>query len=556
MKLRQELINLQQELLTDLEREIARTIKKPTHEYAHYSREYEEEIDGFRFRSTRHCSSLEELAREVWSRRVTTVGDYHSSPAAKETIAELLRRKDPSQHAVLALEFIHIEHQKKLDAYLAGRLTDDAFLRAIDHENTWGFDPQPYLAVIRLAREKDMEVVGINSEGSLLERDTQTVAVLTTILAEDPSSSVLVLDGDLHVAKSHLKKALDDYLQSEGRLKHKQSHDRSPHLTNRTLVVRHNDPELYWQMMQRGRSGDHLLRLERDVYAVLNENPLSIRNSYLNWLNEEEEADTRRSLSDTVTEIVGRIAQFFGIAVDLDKMPDVFGVEDIDFMDALVKAGYRDEERDVIKSFLKDGRSLFLPRGNMIYIANMALSHLSEEASHALNDICAPITLPEGMESREEFYYRIMKEAVGFVGSLIICNDRRAPQVADLFEHHDGESCEKSESNEQLLRGLVSQYHLDQNYLQTQQLNGYGSVIPSLDRYHSIALAEIVGHQLGEQLFAALIEGAVSRDELRQLFSHPFEGSSARRTYYAFMRRLEEAGFSRNHSLRQAIDAA
>ena len=184
------------------------------------------------------------------------------------------------------------------------------------------------------------------------------------------------------------------------------------------------------------------------------------------------------------------------------------------------------------------------------------LKELSEEASHALNDICTPITVPEGIDRREEFYYRIMKEAVGFIGSLVICNDRRAPDVADLLEQSSNGHDEKSESASQLLRGLVSQYHLDQKYLQTQQLNGYGSVIPALDRYHSIALAEIVGHQLGEQLFAALIAEEVSRAELRKLFYHSFEGTSARRSYYAMMQQLEASGFSRNRSLRQVIEAA
>lgn len=111
---------------------------------------------------------LDTLVSQLASKRVVFVGETHDrydNHLNQLAIIRRLHQLDPN--LVIGVEYFEQRVQPKVDDYIAGRITEDEFLRATDYFRTWGYDYRLYAPIFRFAREQHIPVRALNVPGSL-----------------------------------------------------------------------------------------------------------------------------------------------------------------------------------------------------------------------------------------------------------------------------------------------------------------------------------------------------------------------------------------------------
>ncbi len=108
------------------------------------------------------------------SRPVVLLGERHDSTADHgwelDTIRQLYAA-NPS--LVLGFEMFPRAEQPALDEWVAGRLSEAAFLANTDWAHVWGFPPPLYLPIFRFARDHHIPMVALNVSHRLVHLTAQ-----------------------------------------------------------------------------------------------------------------------------------------------------------------------------------------------------------------------------------------------------------------------------------------------------------------------------------------------------------------------------------------------
>jgi uncharacterized iron-regulated protein len=119
-----------------------------------------------------------DLLREFskWS-AVVLLGESHTSPdhhvLQLQTVAALQDRTDKSvlgERMVLGFESFPRRLQGVLDDWVAGKLSAEAFLNAVEWRRVWGYDSALYMPLFQFARLNRIPMVALNVERSLVSR--------------------------------------------------------------------------------------------------------------------------------------------------------------------------------------------------------------------------------------------------------------------------------------------------------------------------------------------------------------------------------------------------
>jgi uncharacterized iron-regulated protein len=119
--------------------------------------------------------SPDKLAAQVASKRVVFVGethdryDHHLNQLA---IIRQIHQLDPN--LAIGVEYFQQRFQPQLDDYIAGRSTENEFLRATEYYQEWGYDYRLYAPIFRFAREQRIPVRALNVPASLASAVAKT----------------------------------------------------------------------------------------------------------------------------------------------------------------------------------------------------------------------------------------------------------------------------------------------------------------------------------------------------------------------------------------------
>jgi uncharacterized iron-regulated protein len=112
--------------------------------------------------------SLERLAAQLATKRVVFVGESHDRYVHHLNQLEIIRRLhqlDPS--LAIGVEYFQQHFQPQVDDYIAGRTTEQEFLRATEYYQGWGYDYRLYAPIFRFAREQRIPVRALNVPSDL-----------------------------------------------------------------------------------------------------------------------------------------------------------------------------------------------------------------------------------------------------------------------------------------------------------------------------------------------------------------------------------------------------
>jgi uncharacterized iron-regulated protein len=112
--------------------------------------------------------SMDKLAAQLETKRVVFVGETHDRYDNHLNQLEIIRRLhqlDPT--LAIGVEYFQQPYQANVDDYIAGRTTEQEFLRATGYYQNWGYDYRLYAPIFRFAREQHIPVRALNVPSAL-----------------------------------------------------------------------------------------------------------------------------------------------------------------------------------------------------------------------------------------------------------------------------------------------------------------------------------------------------------------------------------------------------
>lgn len=114
--------------------------------------------------------SQEQLFAVAGDARIVFLGETHDNPASHRLevqLLEALARRHPGRQA-LGMEMFSRAQQPVLDRWVAGELTEKAFLRESRWFDNWSMDFGYYRDLLNLARERRIPIIALNTEKDLV----------------------------------------------------------------------------------------------------------------------------------------------------------------------------------------------------------------------------------------------------------------------------------------------------------------------------------------------------------------------------------------------------
>ncbi|MFN0059482.1 MAG: ChaN family lipoprotein [Planctomycetota bacterium] len=529
---------MQRRFVREARTQIAETLGKPSAALRKYSSEYSR---AFRARATpvRESAILRTLARAD----IAYFGDYHTLREAQRAPLRLLEQLVAHGRPLcLATEVVRLTHQNELDAYLHGAIDEAEFLARIDYDNTWGFPWRNYRLQFEFARTHGIPMLAINSDPAVLKddltlRDRMAAMVIVERLQREPAGFMAVFFGDLHIAPAHLPAHVERLLAGRARMK------------RRRVIIYQNDDDVYWRLARVGKEqATFAVRIDKESFCLVSSTPLSKYQSYLNWELNQEEIEESRELgttagapSDFMTEQVHahvrRIAAFLGIErPGLDDFT-VYTSRDLGFLDEIGRRrGMSRTRLRAIAAQLEQAECCYLVEERIVYLGNLSVEHAAEEAAHFLNtELAGHVARPP--TPRFEFYYRAMKEAIGFVGAKIIQPKRECPSRSDfsalLKESRGAALTAQLRTLRQVARDALQHLAAEDRWIAKG-----GGALPRLDAllHRSPAVlngaTHSLGYLLGERIYSAMAAERLPPVAIRTLFEERFESPDRPRALY------------------------
>ena len=110
----------------------------------------------------------DKLAQQLATKRVVFVGEIHDRydhHLNQLEVIQLLEGSDPN--LAIGVEYFPRSSQPHLDDYIAGKISEQEFLRASGYFENWGYDYRLYAPIFRYARERHIPVLALNVPNSL-----------------------------------------------------------------------------------------------------------------------------------------------------------------------------------------------------------------------------------------------------------------------------------------------------------------------------------------------------------------------------------------------------
>jgi hypothetical protein len=454
---------------------------------------------------------------------IILVGDYHALPSSQRFAASLFeQRAHPGDRpVVLGIETIVARDQHILEEWWRREIGEEELRERIRFDLDWGYDWQPFYELLVAGREHGEAIYGLdclprNDLRKIGARDRHAVHKIAEVRQRHPNAVLVVLFGESHFAPQHLPRMLGEQLPQE-----------------RVFTVLQNIDSLYW--LAAGEKQQHVasVRVSDDVACVFNATPLEKYESYrmhlTRWSQEEFETP---DLAPTVHNLIDSLVTFAGInrysengrqpKFLVDLLPEVYsGTSDTGLRRLLSRLGESADDIAALLQRIEERGSAYLPQVNAFYVRDFQMMYIAEEAARFLHDACRG--LPDFSRSKpaldrsDEFYVRVVENAVAYFGSRVLYPSRPAPNEEDSGE---------------VTSALCRQ--------------GLKSAL----RGDFAAVAEQLGYQLGSDLYADYLKGRYSRRVFRRLLlTHLEEPGVAKRLCLRLVRRNQLRGKKRPGSI-------
>ena len=195
-----------QKLLAHLKNQVALHLGPIDKELEVYRASYIQEFEG-EWEPCDRSRMLEDLR----SASIILGGDFHAFPQSQRAHLRIMR--DLDMPFTLALECLEGCYQDKLDRYILGEYSTEAFLSEVGWSENWGFPWSYYQPLIDFAREKSIPVFAVNKsflKGETLSSRDEEMAKTIVKRSLETNRPLYLIVGEYHLARKHLPQKIYD----------------------------------------------------------------------------------------------------------------------------------------------------------------------------------------------------------------------------------------------------------------------------------------------------------------------------------------------------------
>jgi heme-binding uptake protein ChaN (Tiki superfamily) len=554
----------QQLALLQVKREIGAT---DPHGRLKYVRDFSEA-----FRDYRRTLTPEQLKQQYSSADIILVGDYHALAASQEFASSLLADLVPGadrRPLVLALEMVFSRDQYVLDEWLRGELTEDELRAGLHYDDDWGYDWEPFAALLRQARKFGCSIYGIDLKPRgnmrrIAARDRHAAAQIAQIRRAHPEARVLTLFGEAHLAPNHLPQWV-----------------RALRPRDRILTVLQNVDELYWKAAGELSDSINAVQVAHDVVCVFNATPLEKYESYRICIGKWRTAPGEPDLAPTFYNLVDTFLRSMGLEQYSPAAGSHASALAEDYPEVHMRAGTREfekllarkaipaaERRPVLAKLRRQG-CVYSPKHNLLLVKRFQLAAAAEEAVRFVQTECRGVRAPRprrscagrrggaacsigpwpGSSHQDQFYYDVVDRAFITFGTRVLLPHCPAPSHSD-FRKLDlrrptvaGEAGplghrERKAMIEFLVLHKESERHAR---MRADLPRVIATGIASTGTKREF-LVRNLGSMLGAEMHEAYLAGSLSKSYLRALFFRKIHlPGVARKIYFELARRVNPA---------------
>lgn len=546
-KLRAQLLRIQRENYEKNQKQVKRSLGSNPF-VAKYGREYHRYLKSYQ-----NISNKAELLRRVLACDVAYHGDYHTLRHSQRAILAMLQELAGKREIILCLEMFHGRDQKWVDQFMAGELDEKAFLKKIGYARKWAYNWNPWRHILDFCREQKIPVLGINlevedPEKSLIERDIFSAQVIGQALIRHRGALVYVVDGDYHISPNHLPREVENRLSSLG-------------ISPQRTIIYQNAENLYWKLANEHKEEADVLQIGPDSFCLMNTVPATKLQSYLDWLEYAEEGyfpvrgnwaelsgENYFSQLQSIIQNLDSLFQFKFPMESLERLT-VYSSRNLDFTEVIQNTPELRGHLRHIKDKIRRGEGFLLEyrEGGMdsflVYLPNSSINQAAEEATHFMNVVLrGPLEkMPRG---QDYFYANVLTEALGFFGSKMINEKRKAPSESSLRlflgKVKQGMETPNQAETVKISRLILQHLHLEKRSPREMDFRRkFAEVYPDRSTLPQVFSTQL-GYMLGNRLYYAVKKGLIPLRDIRSLFYERYETSGhAFATYIRFVERLK-----------------
>lgn len=541
--IKEEIINLHKNIYLELKNTIDNLVGKKKKYEIRYENDYTEDLKEYDI-----VLDSNELINDIIEANIVYFGDYHTLQRCYETLIRIIdeviknaRFQETKKGVILALEMFYSKHQELINNYLLNNVEVSEFLEKIEYEKKWGINWSDYKSLFEFVRTNNIRIFGLNTDipdntkNPLRARDKHAAKIITNLLNEYPNHLIVVLYGELHTARNHIPK---DVLS------------RSRNIPKQVIIYQNCD-NIYWDLIEKGKENIKLVKINYESknenlkgYCIINTTPVAKLQSFINWWKREEElkgtpyyvsvsrekgADNiMLDYTDEVCELIRTLTTFFELYKLSSSNENAFIPQDLtvitiynpNFIKDILSRNLPEEELKKISIQISKQESYFLPKLHTIFLTNLSINHASEEAMHYIHLKLINMVDEPKLSSKDLFYFRVIYEGIGFLGSKIINPLRKCYKLDDYYAFAQNKNASTKRAKEilKVAKKVITHNTNEIDYLKS------GTWKP-LRKFYTmefnvfVSLTHALGYILGDNLFEALSSGSISKNYLKDILS-------------------------------------
>lgn len=325
-------------------------------------------------------SNIDELLSSIKNSQVVYLGDFHTYDQNSKNFLRIIRTLIKSRTKfTIALEMIYHRDNFIIESYLKDNLTEFEFLEEINYHEAWRFPWTHYKNLFDEAKKHHLNIIGLNSEGSLEKRDQYASTVIANQIDNDPATPILVLFGELHVLPNRIPRLVSEKTQDVTQ-----------------TIIHQNIDDIFWKLHEKGRSTNNsVVKFSPHEFCLVTSPPWLKYESMIYWyenLIDDPEYDIHELLIEKGLKTFGNdaIETFSFLYTEICRMFETQKIKCVDVDVNLydhTNLDYFAEEISEMKSplvrkfyekQLSNNHSFQLPDDNKIYCGNYSFNKLAK----------------------------------------------------------------------------------------------------------------------------------------------------------------------------------
>jgi len=324
---------------------------------------------------------LEDLIKALHQSKIVYLGDFHTFDENSKNLKRIIKAlSEKAGPLTLGMEIVHQKNQEEITRYLNGTITELEFLEGINYHESWRFPWNHYKTLFDLAKKNRFEIIALNSEGTLKERDEKAAEIIVSHKKKCPDSNMLILFGELHIIPNKIPQLVSQKINGI-------------HQT----IIHQNLDEVFWKLDSMNKVGgwnDKIVKFNSTEFCLQTSMPWIKYESMIYWyenLCEDPEFDLHQYIIETGSKlfssniqenfllILQKITSQLNLEVSDSELENfnLYDHQKINIILHIVNALNRPSLVNFYVKLIMRGKSFKIPFSNEYYCSNYSVNRIS-----------------------------------------------------------------------------------------------------------------------------------------------------------------------------------